>query len=85
MSTLIEGQVKQGKNWGRTDLTHFPADLVDHEALPRGGFALFSKSVYEDPINVITHTHAHMHAHAHTHTHTPVSYTHLTLPTTAEV
>ena len=25
------------------------------------------------------------HTHTHTHTHTPVSYTHLTLPTTAEV
>ena len=36
-----------------------------------------------------THAHAHAHRHTHTeihtHTHTPVSYTHLTLPTTAEV
>ena len=27
----------------------------------------------------------HTHTHTHTHAHTPVSYTHLTLPTTAEV
>ena len=31
------------------------------------------------PTHIKTHTH--MHTHTHTHTHTPVSYTHLTLPT----
>ena len=30
-------------------------------------------------------THTHTHKHTHTHTHTPVSYTHLTLPTTVPV
>ena len=31
------------------------------------------------------YAHTHTHTHTHTHKHTPVSYTHLTLPTTAEV
>ena len=45
-------QVKHQKLGGK----HFPADLVDHEALPRSGFALFSASVYdyEDLINTRT-------------------------------
>ena len=32
-----------------------------------------------------THTHTHTQTHTYTHTHTPVSYTHLTLPTTVPV
>ena len=32
-----------------------------------------------------THTHTNKHTQTHTHTHTPVSYTHLTLPTTPYV
>ena len=39
--------------WGRTDFTRFPANLVEYETLPRGGFAPFSSSVYED---LKTHT-----------------------------
>ena len=45
------GKTEQRKLGGTTDLTHFPADPVDREALPRGGFALFPSSVYEDLIN----------------------------------
>ena len=51
--TFSEGQVKQEKNWVKTDFTHFPDDLVDFEALPRGGFARFSNSVDEVQINRI--------------------------------
>ena len=46
--------VKHGKLGKITDSTHFPADLVDREALPRDEFARFSSSVYEDKHN--THT-----------------------------
>ena len=42
------------ENWGKIDFTHFPDDIVDHEALPRGRFSLFSSSVYEDLINTRT-------------------------------
>ena len=38
---------KRGKPWGKTDFTPFPADLVDPEIMPRGGFASFSSSVCE--------------------------------------
>ena len=40
--------LQQPGKTGKMDFTLFPADLVDHEALPRGRFALFSSSVYED-------------------------------------
>ena len=59
MFTVSEGEVEQEKlgSWeGSTDFTHFPADLVDLGALPRGGFALFSSNVYRDLIN----THAYI-------------------------
>ena len=29
------------RNGGDSDFTHFPADLIKHEALTRGGFAMF--------------------------------------------
>ena len=54
MFTFSEGQVIQGKNWVKTDFTHFPDDLVDFEALQRGGFAPFYSSLPEVLIN--THT-----------------------------
>ena len=37
---------KTGKTGEKTDFTHFPADQVDREALPRCRFALFSSSVF---------------------------------------
>ena len=36
------------------DSAHFPTDLVDHEVLQSGGFAVFSSSSCEDPINIRT-------------------------------
>ena len=54
--------------------------------IPSSGVAVF-EAVFENSTTARTDTHARTHnvTHTHTHTHTPVSYTHLTLPTTAEV
>ena len=48
-------------------------------------YSQFDSATHEAHLHTHTHTHTHTRKHTHTHTHTPVSYTHLTLPTTSRV
>ena len=46
---------------------------------------ILQKLYLEGALSLFLFFYTHKHTHTHTHTHTPVSYTHLTLPTNAEV